>query len=62
MVAEFVAGRMGVDPRDLLPQVAGYCALGVAVAGYEHWLDHPDEELADILDRALDSWSSGFGI
>ncbi len=62
VVAEFVAGRMGVDTRDLLPQVAGYCALGVAVAGYEHWLDHPDEELADILDRALDSWSSGFGI
>ncbi|WP_227981420.1 mycofactocin system transcriptional regulator [Nocardia spumae] len=61
VVAEFVAGRMGVDTRDLLPQVAGYCALGVAVAGYEHWLGHPDEELTDVLDRALRGWSSGFG-
>ena len=61
VVAEFVAGRMGVHTRDLLPQVAGHCALGVAVAGYAYWLDHPDEELTDILDRALRSWSSGFG-
>ncbi|WP_369974693.1 hypothetical protein [Nocardia sp. MDA0666] len=42
--------------RDLLAQVAGHCALGVAIAGYEHWLDHPDQELTDILDRALRSW------
>lgn len=62
VVADFIAGRLGVDRRDLRPQVASYCALGVAMAGYEHWLDHPDEELADILDRALSSWSSGFGL
>ena len=61
VVAEFVAGRMGLDTHDLLPQVAGHCALGVAIAGYEHWLDHPEEELTDILDRALTSWGSGFG-
>ncbi|MBF5001853.1 mycofactocin system transcriptional regulator [Nocardia sp. BSTN01] len=61
VVAEFVAARLGVDTRDLLAQVAAYCALGVAIAGYEHWLDHPGQELADILDRALRSWGSGFG-
>ncbi|MEU6558245.1 mycofactocin system transcriptional regulator [Nocardia nova] len=61
VVAEFVARRMDMDTRDLLPQVAGHCALGVAIAGYEHWLDHPGEELTDILDRALANWASGFG-
>ncbi|WP_342749041.1 mycofactocin system transcriptional regulator [Nocardia nova] len=61
VVAEFVAARLGVGTRDLLAQVAGHCALGVAIAGYEHWLDHPDQELTDILDRALRSWGSGFG-
>lgn len=61
VVADFIAGRLDVDRRELQPQVASYCALGGAMAGYEYWLDHPEEELADILDRALSSWSSGFG-
>ncbi|MBO0852633.1 MAG: mycofactocin system transcriptional regulator [Nocardia sp.] len=60
VVSEFVADRLGVDARDLVPQVAGHCALGVAVAGYEHWLDHPGEQLTEVLDRALRSWASGF--
>ncbi|MEV5652037.1 mycofactocin system transcriptional regulator [Nocardia sp. NPDC052254] len=62
VVAEFTARRMGSQTRDLLPQVVGHCALGVAIAGYEHWLDHPDEQLTDILDRALQHWGSGFDL
>ncbi len=61
VVAEFVAARLAQSPRDLIPQAAGYCALGVAVASYEHWLDHPEEELTETLDRAMRSWNAGFG-
>ncbi|MBF6288660.1 mycofactocin system transcriptional regulator [Nocardia cyriacigeorgica] len=60
VVAEFVGDRMGVADTDLLPQAVAYAALGVAVAGYENWLEHPDSDLAAVLDKAFRSLGQGF--
>jgi mycofactocin system transcriptional regulator len=63
VVATFVADRLGVDPDDLLPRLAGHLMLGAAVAAYEQWLADPSAVLTDLLDvtvrRASDaSWTS----
>jgi mycofactocin system transcriptional regulator len=53
VVAEFVARRTGRAAEALVPQAVASAFLGVAVAGYEEWLTHPEAELAGILDAAL---------
>lgn len=61
VIAEFVAGRSGCRPDDLLPRVVGHCALGAAVAAYEEWLRSRDAELSALLDEALSRLAEGFG-
>ncbi len=60
VVADFVAGRLGLEPDDLLPRVIGYTALGAALAAYEEWLRNEGAELADLLDEALGELAAGF--
>lgn len=62
VVAEFVGDRMGAAHTDLLPRAVAYAALGVAVAGYENWLEHPASDLATVLDQALRSLGQGFAL
>ncbi|MGH3951162.1 MAG: mycofactocin system transcriptional regulator [Pseudonocardiaceae bacterium] len=61
VVAEFAAHRLGVDTVGLVPQAIAYAALGVALAGYEHWLVNPELELCDVLDEAMRDLRDGFG-
>ena len=60
VVAEFVAGRSGQAPTDLLPRLVGHLCLGAALTAYEQWLSTPDADLQALLAaslRALDgSW------
>jgi mycofactocin system transcriptional regulator len=58
-VAEFAGARLGEHPRSLRPQVIARCALGAAIAAYEHWLASPSSELSSALDEALRFWLSG---
>jgi mycofactocin system transcriptional regulator len=60
VIADFAAGRLGLQPDDLLPSVVGHAALGAAVAAYEMWLRHPDTDLGGLLDRALGELAGGF--
>ncbi|MDQ1698108.1 MAG: TetR/AcrR family transcriptional regulator, regulator of mycofactocin system [Frankiaceae bacterium] len=53
IVAEFVATRVGGNPDDPLPRLAGHLMLGAAVAAYEQWLADPAVELTDVLDLAV---------
>ena len=53
VIAGFVAERRGVAPDDLLPQVAGYAALGIALAAYEQWMHDETCELGDVLRRSM---------
>lgn len=62
VVAEFAAQRLGVAPENLAPQAIAYATLGVALAAYEHWLGHPDQRLADILDAGFRELATGFAV
>jgi mycofactocin system transcriptional regulator len=53
VVTEFVAGRTGAKPDDLLPRLVGHTALAAAVAAYEQWLAEPGSQLAELLDAAM---------
>jgi mycofactocin system transcriptional regulator len=53
VVAEFVAGRLGVEAEEHLPQVIANISLGAAMASYRHWIRHPDADLLAELDQAF---------
>jgi mycofactocin system transcriptional regulator len=53
VIARYVAGRLGLGAGDLLPRTVGSVALALAISAYEGWLQDPDAELADLLDRAM---------
>jgi TetR/AcrR family transcriptional regulator, regulator of mycofactocin system len=60
VVAEFVADRTGRRPGELAPQAIAHAVLGVSVAAYEHWLDHPSADLGALLDDAMRQLSGAF--
>ncbi|MEU6642484.1 mycofactocin system transcriptional regulator [Saccharomonospora sp. NPDC046836] len=60
VVAEFAAERLGEEPGALRPQAIAHAALGVALAAYEYWLEHPDVPLCDVLDEGLAELAHGF--
>lgn len=53
VVAEFVAGRLGVAADDLHPQTVAWTLLSATLAGYDEWLRHDDLSLLPVLDAAL---------
>jgi TetR/AcrR family transcriptional regulator, regulator of mycofactocin system len=60
VVAEFVAERTGRRPEELAPQAIAHAVLGVCVAAYEHWLDHPSADLGVLLDDAMRQLGGAF--
>ena len=60
VIAEFAAGRLGLQPDDLLPNVIGYSALGATMAAYEEWLRDEEADLTSLLDQALGELALGF--
>ena len=60
VIADFVAERTDCRPDDLAPQVVAHAVLGVAVAAYEHWLDHEDADLAALLDAGMRQLGTAF--
>jgi TetR/AcrR family transcriptional regulator, regulator of mycofactocin system len=53
VICEYVAGRLGVSPTDLLPQTIGQVCLGLTLAAYGIWLDDESADLGQTLDRAM---------
>ena len=49
VLAEFVAGRLGMAVDALAPQAISYAVLGVALASYEQWLRVPGADLTELL-------------
>jgi mycofactocin system transcriptional regulator len=62
VVAEFVAERTGRRPEELAPQAIAHAVLGVSVAAYEHWLDHPAADLGVLLDDAMRQLDDAFQV
>ena len=60
VIAEFVGDRTGQSPDALAPRTIAYAALGVAVAGYEQWLEADDADLSDLLDGAMRELAAAF--
>jgi TetR/AcrR family transcriptional regulator, regulator of mycofactocin system len=60
VIAEFVADRTGRRPGELAPQAIAHAVLGVCVAAYEHWLDHPSADLGVLLDDAMRQLGGAF--
>ncbi|HET9896905.1 MAG TPA: mycofactocin system transcriptional regulator [Streptosporangiaceae bacterium] len=65
VIADFVGQRTGQRADSLLPATIAHAMLGVAVAAYEQWLARPggegDDDLCDLLDRAVRALGSAFG-
>jgi mycofactocin system transcriptional regulator len=59
VVADYVAGRLGLNRDDLLPQTIGHASLGAALAAYERWLGHDDGELRELLDTVFRALEGG---
>ena len=55
VVAEYVAVRVGQLPGALLPQLVAHSCLAAALTAYEQWLQHPEADLAALLQEALDA-------
>lgn len=53
VVAEFAGHRLGQPSTALTPQTIAHAALGVALSAYQHWLEHPELALSDLLDTAM---------
>lgn len=60
VIADFVAGRTGLRPDELLPRTVAHAMLGIAVAAYEQWLDSGDDDLCELLDTAVQALASAF--
>ncbi len=60
VIAGFVAGRTAQPPDALFPQAVAYALLGAAVAAYEQWLDGGQDDLAELLDRAVLALATAF--
>jgi mycofactocin system transcriptional regulator len=61
VVAEFVAGRLGRDSGDLIPQAIAHAALGTSMAAFVVWVDDPEGDLVATLEEAYRLLASGFG-
>jgi TetR/AcrR family transcriptional regulator, regulator of mycofactocin system len=59
VIAEFVAGRLGVKTTDLVPQTVAWTMLGVALSAYEHWLGDASVPLPVALGNAFDVVGAG---
>lgn len=54
VIAEYVAGRHGLQPGDLLPRTVGHVSLALAITAYETWLGDDTAELPPLIDAAFD--------
>jgi TetR/AcrR family transcriptional regulator, regulator of mycofactocin system len=53
VIADFVAGRLGCEPTDLVPQTVAHAALGTSMAAFLVWVDDPSTDLTANLDEAF---------
>lgn len=56
VVAAFVAARLGRQPSDLTPALAGRVALAMALTAYEQWLVDEDHPLTECISDAAEAF------
>lgn len=60
VVEEFVAARLGMPQKSLIPRTIAYSALGCALAAYEQWLEDANFDHLELLDRAFRAVATQF--
>ena len=60
IVSEYVAGRLGASPDDLVPSLVGNATLGTTMAAFQWWVVHGEGDPAAVVDRALAPLANGF--
>lgn len=60
VVEEFVATRLGVPQKSLIPRTIAYSALGCALAAYEQWLEDDNSDHLELLDGAFRAVATQF--
>ena len=53
VIAEYVAGRLGLAADDLIPRTVGQVSLALALTAYDAWLADEHAELEEVLDRVM---------
>ncbi|GAA3214827.1 mycofactocin system transcriptional regulator [Microbacterium terregens] len=53
VIADFVARRLGISPRDALPQAVSWACLGISLSAYEQWIERPDADLLALIDASF---------
>jgi mycofactocin system transcriptional regulator len=53
VIAEYVAGRHGLQSGDLLPRTVAHVCLALAITAYETWLDDDTADLPSLIDAAF---------
>jgi mycofactocin system transcriptional regulator len=53
VIAEHVARRLDLGPRDLLPRTVAQVSLALALSAYEQWLAEPDADLTALIEQAM---------
>jgi mycofactocin system transcriptional regulator len=54
VIADYVAGRLGQRPDDLVPETVAHIALGTAMAAFVRWASHPGDDLQENLERGFE--------
>ena len=62
VIADFVAGRLGCDAGDLIPQTVAHAALGTSMAAFLVWVDDPSSDLVENLDKAYRLLGAGVAV
>lgn len=57
VIAEYAAGRLGVEVDALEPRLLGHVGLALALTAYELWLDEPGSELTALLEQGMTALS-----
>ena len=60
VVAEYVAGRTGTDPAELLARLVATSTRAAATTAFEAWLTSPEFSLDKALRTAFDELATGF--
>jgi mycofactocin system transcriptional regulator len=53
VIAEYVGGRLGLEPDGLVPRTVGQVSLALTLTAYEQWLESPAQSLRELLDATM---------
>jgi hypothetical protein len=62
VVAEYAADRFGCAAQDPLSLAIGAASLAASTAAFRRWVDHPEENILDLIYRSYALLALGFDV